>query len=147
MSQRTGPTCSLRIRHISLQISQQFPLLLSHTEHYFHSLHHVVMVSIHLPGVGIPAAGARMEYPWWEAASASRVLLVRVTVPANQRAGTDRLAESGYLLKHRRAGHASSGGWTARYLLLCSIKVATELAVELLAPGAICECRQLHWIQ
>ena len=25
---------------------------------------------MHLPGVGIPAAGARMEYPWWEAASA-----------------------------------------------------------------------------
>ena len=39
---------------------------------YFHSLHHdiVVAVSIHLPSVGIPAAGARMTYAWWEAASA-----------------------------------------------------------------------------
>ena len=35
------------------------------------------------------------------------------TVPANQRAGTDRLAESGYLLNDRRAGQASSGGWAA----------------------------------
>ena len=57
-------------RHISLQIVQQFPLLLSHTEHYVHSLHHVVAVSLHLPSIGIPAAGARMEYPLWEAASA-----------------------------------------------------------------------------
>ena len=35
------------------------------------------------------------------------------TVPANQRAGTDRLAESGCLLNDRRAGQASSGGWAA----------------------------------
>ena len=35
------------------------------------------------------------------------------TVPANLRAGTDRLAESGYLLNDRRAGQASSGGWAA----------------------------------
>ena len=35
------------------------------------------------------------------------------TVPANQRAGADRLAEPGYLLNDRRAGQASSGGWAA----------------------------------
>ena len=68
------------------------------------------------------------------------------TVPANQRAGTDRLAESGYLLNDRRAGQASSGGWAAWNLLLPLIKVAPELAVGLLASGAIYECRQLHWI-
>ena len=69
------------------------------------------------------------------------------TVPANQRAGTDRLAEPGYLLNDRRAGQASSGGWAAWNLLLSLIKVAPELAVELLASGAIYECRQLHWVQ
>ena len=69
------------------------------------------------------------------------------TVPANQRAGTDRLAEPGYLLNDRRAGQASSGGWAALNLLLSLIKVAPELAVELLASGAIYKCIQLHWIQ
>ena len=54
-------------------------------------------------------------------------------VPANQRAGTARLAESGYLRNGRRAGQASSGGWDAWGLLLALIKVAPELAVELLA--------------
>ena len=70
-------------------------------------------------------------------------------LPANQRAGTDRRAESGYLLNDRRAGHgqASSGGWAAWNLPLSLIKVAPELAVELLVSGAIYECRQLHRIQ
>ena len=63
----------------------------------------------------------------------------KAAVPANQRAGTGRLAESGYLLNGRRAGQASSGGWAARNLLLPLIKVAPELAVELLASGAIYE--------
>ena len=48
------------------------------------------------------------------------------------RAGTDRLAETGYLLNGRRAGQTSSGGWDAWKLLLSLIKVAPELAVELL---------------
>ena len=74
-------------------------------------------------------------------------VIMTVPAPANQRAGTDRLAESGYLLNDRRAGQASSGGWAAWNLLLSLIKVAPELAVELLASGAIYECRQLHWIQ
>ena len=57
------------------------------------------------------------------------------TVPANQRAGTDHLAESGYLLNDRRprAGQASGGGWAAWNLLLSLIKVAPKLAVDLLA--------------
>ena len=70
-------------------------------------------------------------------------------VPANQRAGTGRLPGSGCAINGRRAGPASSGGWAARNLLmsLIDIKVAPELAVELLASGAIYECRQLHWVQ
>ena len=52
----------------------------------------------------------------------------------------------GPLLNDRRAGQAS-GGWAAWNLLLSLIKVAPELAVELLASGAIYECRQLHWVQ
>ena len=58
-------------------------------------------------------------------------MIVEGAVPANQRAGTDRLAESGYLLNDRRAGQASSSGWAAWNLLLSLIKVAPELAVEL----------------
>ena len=72
---------------------------------------------------------------------------VRMQLPANQRAGTDRLAKSGYLLDDRRADQASSGGWAAWNLLLSLIKVAPELAVAPLASGAIYECIQLHWIQ
>ena len=67
-----------------------------------------------------------------------------MAVPANQ---TDSLPEPGCLLNDSRAGQASRGGWAAWNLMSPLIKVAPGLAVELLALGAIYECRQLYWIQ
>ena len=66
---------------------------------------------------------------------------VRERLPANQRAGTDRLSESRYLFNGRGAlaGQASSGGWAAWNLLLSLIKVAPELVVNALDAGAIYE--------
>ena len=62
------------------------------------------------------------------------------TVPANQRAGTDRHTEPGYLLTGSRPGHAAPDAGAAA-LLLPLIKVAPdryhECAVNALDAGAI----------
>jgi len=57
----------------------------------------------------------------------------------NQRAGTDRHTEPGYLLTGSRPGHAAPDAGAA-VLLLPLIKVAPECAVNALDAGAIYEC-------
>ena len=64
---------------------------------------------------------------------------VRVQCQPNQRAGTDRHTEPGYLLTGSRPGHAAPDAGAA-VLLLPLIKVAPECAVNALDAGAIYEC-------
>ena len=66
-------------------------------------------------------------------------LIVRVQCQPNQRAGTDRHTEPGYLLTGSRPGHAAPDAGAA-VLLLPLIKVAPECAVNALDAGAIYEC-------
>ena len=69
-------------------------------------------------------------------ALATSTVSVHAQCQPNQRAGTDRHTEPGYLLTGSRPGHAAPDAGAA-VLLLPLIKVAPECAVNALDAGAI----------